>query len=57
MESRRRQCLGAGRHRLSRGLQRWTLADIERLARAAHMSRRTFLRRFNDATGTTPAHW
>lgn len=31
--------------------------DIERLARAAHMSRRTFLRRFHDATGTTPAHW
>lgn len=31
--------------------------DIEHMARAAHMSRRTFLRRFHDATGTTPANW
>ncbi len=31
--------------------------DIEQMARAAHMSRRTFLRRFHDATGTTPANW
>ncbi|MFW3899081.1 transcriptional regulator FtrA [Pseudomonas putida] len=31
--------------------------DIEYLARTAHMSRRTFLRRFHDATGTTPANW
>lgn len=31
--------------------------DIERMARSAHMSRRTFLRRFKDATGTTPATW
>ncbi|WP_249673868.1 transcriptional regulator FtrA [Pseudomonas abieticivorans] len=31
--------------------------DIEHMARTAHMSRRTFLRRFHDATGTTPANW
>ncbi|WP_287815506.1 transcriptional regulator FtrA [Pseudomonas sp.] len=31
--------------------------DIEQMARAAHMSRRTFLRRFHDSTGTTPASW
>ncbi|WP_245217841.1 helix-turn-helix domain-containing protein [Pseudomonas eucalypticola] len=31
--------------------------DINQMARATHMSRRTFLRRFHDATGTTPAHW
>lgn len=31
--------------------------DIAQLAGAAHMSRRTFLRRFHDATGTTPGDW
>lgn len=31
--------------------------DIESMARSAHMSRRTFLRRFHDATGTTPSNW
>ena len=30
---------------------------VDRLADAAGMSRRTFLRRFRDATGTTPAEW
>lgn len=30
---------------------------IDQMAHAAHMSRRTFLRRFHDATGTTPADW
>lgn len=30
---------------------------IEQLARQAGMSRRTFLRRFHDATGTTPGEW
>lgn len=30
---------------------------VDRLADAAGMSRRTFLRRFRDATGTTPAAW
>lgn len=31
--------------------------SIERLAAAAHMSRRTFVRAFRDTTGTTPAAW
>lgn len=31
--------------------------SIERLAHAAHMSRRTFVRAFRDSTGTTPAAW
>jgi AraC family transcriptional activator FtrA len=30
---------------------------IDQLARQAGMSRRTFLRRFHDATGTTPGEW
>ncbi|MFY8106941.1 MAG: transcriptional regulator FtrA [Elstera sp.] len=30
---------------------------VDRLAATAGMSRRTFLRRFQDATGTTPADW
>ncbi|WP_232302412.1 helix-turn-helix domain-containing protein [Elstera litoralis] len=30
---------------------------MDRLAATAGMSRRTFLRRFQDATGTTPAEW
>ena len=41
----------------------WAIAHIqtdlsvERLAEHARMSRRTFIRRFRDATGTTPARW
>ncbi len=31
--------------------------NIDKLAKEAHMSRRTFLRRFRDATGTTPGEW
>ena len=31
--------------------------DIAHLARIVNMSRRTFLRRFHDATGTTPGDW
>lgn len=31
--------------------------SVERLAAAAYMSRRTFVRAFRDATGTTPAAW
>ncbi|GGE45232.1 transcriptional regulator FtrA [Primorskyibacter flagellatus] len=34
--------------------RRWTLADM---ADAASMSERTFLRRFRDATGTSPQEW
>lgn len=32
----------------------WTIADMARMAR---MSDRTFLRRFSEATGTTPGEW
>jgi len=41
----------------------WALAHlddeltIERLAAAAHMSRRSFVRAFRDSTGSTPAAW
>jgi transcriptional regulator GlxA family with amidase domain len=41
----------------------WALANlgddlgVDRLAEAAHLSRRTFVRAFRDATGTTPAAW
>jgi transcriptional regulator GlxA family with amidase domain len=41
----------------------WALADlgedlaVDRLAAAAHLSRRTFVRAFRDSTGTTPAAW
>jgi transcriptional regulator GlxA family with amidase domain len=31
--------------------------DVDRLAARAHMTRRTFTRRFRLATGTTPARW
>ena len=30
---------------------------VDRLAAQAHMSPRTFARRFRDETGTTPAQW
>ncbi len=30
---------------------------VDELARAAHMSRRSFIRAFKDSTGTTPATW
>ncbi|WP_197982423.1 GlxA family transcriptional regulator [Frigoribacterium sp. CFBP 13707] len=41
----------------------WALADltadlgVDRLAAAAHLSRRTFVRAFRASTGTTPAAW
>ena len=44
-------------------LLEWVLAHldeplpVERLAREAHMSQRTFARRFRDETGTTPLQW
>ncbi|WP_017584481.1 GlxA family transcriptional regulator [Nocardiopsis valliformis] len=31
--------------------------DVDGLARAAHMSRRSFIRAFKETTGTTPASW
>jgi transcriptional regulator GlxA family with amidase domain len=31
--------------------------SVEQLARRAHMSSRTFARRFREATGTTPHRW
>ena len=31
--------------------------SVSRLARRAHMSERTFARRFRAETGTTPHHW
>jgi len=34
--------------------RRWTIADM---AKAAAMSERSFLRRFDEATGTTPGEW
>lgn len=41
--------------RLRAGLDHpWTTAEM---ARACHMSLRTFLRRFHDATGTSPGEW
>ena len=45
------------------GLLEWASAhldeqlSVERLARQAHMSPRTFARRFRDETGTTPLQW
>ncbi|WP_432522809.1 GlxA family transcriptional regulator [Kineococcus sp. SYSU DK006] len=44
-------------------VQQWALArlhedlGVDRLAGRARMSRRTFIRRFGQATGTTPARW
>ena len=34
-----------------------TVMDVESLARRAHMSSRTFARRFREQTGTTPTQW